>query len=296
MEPFFLLDGKVSEEYLFVRERRNYPCASAHDLIKEMWPLCSAFLDSDLRQDARMNFHQRWWEVYLTCSLLRSSVELISRDCRQPKQNGPDLLVRIAGSNLWIEAVAPGPGQGPDAVLSSRSSKGPKPFPDKEMMLRFQQAFSTKASAHAKYVEKGWVGPNEGYVVALNGARAEVGYPCTQRFPRIVNFLLRGLETEKVLVEFDEVRTRAMQHFYSYQSRIEKKKTKEPVDLAPFSDPANSCVSAVLYSRSDAFNCLCVPGVEASGYEVMSKEFVLVLNPLAQVPLPPGFLSAIPRF
>jgi hypothetical protein len=294
--PFFL-DGEGSEEYQYIRDGRNPLCISVRDFVEGVWPECKQYLDSDVQTDARKNFHQRWWEVYLTHSLLGAGVQIVKRKLRQPKEGGPDLLAKEAGKNIWIEAVAPMAGDAADAVRSSgpSKSKGPKPFPDKEIMLRFQQAFLTKVDVHAKYVQKGWVSPHEVYVVALNGALAEGSYPCTQQFPRIVNALLRGLETEWVVIEFDEATSRIGETHFEYQREIEKK-SKRTVRLAAFHDPAYSCVSAVLYSASDAFNCSFARDVKSHVCDVMAREFVLVLNPLAQVRLPPDFLSAIPRY
>jgi hypothetical protein len=276
----FFLDGNGSMDYLAIREGRNQLCVSVRDFIEGVWPRCKQYLDSDVQIDARENFHQRWWEIYLTHSLMAADVQLVKREYRQPRKSGPDLLAQVDGRKLWIEAVAALPGEGPDAVRSYGPRKAPRPFPDKEIMLRFQQAFSAKVSAHARYVEKNWVSPLEGYIVALNGALAERGYPCMQRFPRIVSALLLGLEKQWVQVEFDGVTSRTGEVHYDYQTEVEKK-SKGPVTLAAFRDPANSCVSAVLYSASDAY---------------MERELVLVLNPHAQVPLPPDFLSAIPRY
>jgi hypothetical protein len=51
----------------------------------------------------------------------------------------------------------------------------------------FQQAFSEKVRKHGDYIKKGWVNPNEGYIVCA---------------------LMPGLETEWVEVEFDETTSR----------------------------------------------------------------------------------------
>jgi hypothetical protein len=101
-----------------------------------------------------------------------------------------------------------------------------------------------------------------------------------QRFPRIVSALLLGVEHEWVEIEFNEETSRFGESQFEYQPEIEKQ-SKASVRVAAFHDPANACVSAVLYSASDAH---------------MVREFVLILNPHAQVPLPPDFLSEIPRY
>jgi hypothetical protein len=294
VEPFFLR-GEGSYEYRAIREGQNPLCISVRDFMEGVWPQCKQYLDSDVRTDAREHFHQRWWEVYLTHSLLCAGIQLVERESRQLREDGPDLLARAEGGNLWIEAVAPTAGTAADAVRSSGSPRAPKPFPEKEIMLRFQQAFSTKVCVHAKYVERDWVGSSEGYIIALNCALVERGYPCTQRFPRIVSSLLLGLETERVLIEFDEEGSRVGQSTYEYQPEIEKK-SRAPVGVAAPRDPANSCVSAVLYSESDPYNCLPVSISESSECVLMERAFVLVLNPYARVPINPSFLPGIARY
>jgi hypothetical protein len=147
-------------------------------------------------------------------------------------------------------------------------------------MLRFSQALAEKVSYHKKCVEKRWIHESDAYVVALNGALAERAYPCLQLFPRIVSVLLLGFETASVELEFDEGTIRAGEIQYDFHPEIEKK-SKNTVPLAAFFDPENSCVSAVVYSASDAY---------------MMTESFLVLNPLAKVPLPDAFLSSLPRY
>jgi hypothetical protein len=293
-EPFFL-EGQGSYDYLSIRDGQSPVCASVRDFIEGVWPYCKPYLDLDTRTDARANFHQRWWEIYLTHSLLCTGVQLVKRESRQSKKYGPDLLAQIDERNVWIEAVAPTAGTAADAVRSGGPSRAPKPFPEKEIMLRFQQSFSEKARVYAKYAEKSWIDSSEGYIIALNGALVERSYPCMQRFPRIVSALLLGLEKEHVVIEFDEERSRIGQSVYEYQSEIQKK-SNEPVGVAALRDPTNSCVSAVLYSSSDAYSCLSLNSSRPSECALMEKEFVLVLNPHARAPIDPGFVSNIARY
>jgi hypothetical protein len=227
-DSFFEKGSKESDEYSAIREGRNQWLISVRDSIENIWSQCKPYLDPDVRTDARENFHQRWWEIYLTHLLLDADVQLVRREHRQLRKSGPDLLALVDGRKLWIEAVAASAGEGPDAVRSSGPPKAPKPFPEKGIMLRFQQAFSTKVCVHTKYVEKDWVSLSDGYIIALNGALAERGYPCMQRFPRIVNALLLGLETERIVIEFDEEKSRVGQSTYEYQTEVEKK-SRAPV-------------------------------------------------------------------
>lgn len=113
---FFLEDNSQSEEYSWVREGRNDWCREARDFIESIWPPCAEFLDSDLQRDARINFHQRWWELYLAHVLLTNGVSLVPRKLRHPAQKGPDLLAIVEEQRFWVEAVTVSSGTGPDAV------------------------------------------------------------------------------------------------------------------------------------------------------------------------------------
>ncbi len=80
--------------------------------IEELWaryrPYCP---DAHFLSDARKHFVQRTWEMYLACALMDVGFEL-----SRPPPKGPDILTTLDGSRLWIEAVAPTAGDGPDAV------------------------------------------------------------------------------------------------------------------------------------------------------------------------------------
>ncbi len=181
---FFLEDGPQSREYCWVREGRNDWCRDARDFIESIWPSCSEFVDSDLQKDARNDFHQRWWELYLAHVLLASGVALVPRKNRNPAKQGPDLLAIVGERRFWVEAVTVFSGTGPDAVTEGEEGVA-HDVPDDPIKLRLQSALSSKLQKHHRYRSRGWIKEKEGYIVALNAARV----PCAMleiSVPRIV--------------------------------------------------------------------------------------------------------------
>jgi len=111
---FFLQTPASDAAYLALRDGQRAHIQEARRFIEHMWSLCGDFLDSDLRDRATRNFSGAFWELYLAFALNANGVHLVPRSERRPAKSGPDLLIRER--RIWIEAVAPGPGQGADRV------------------------------------------------------------------------------------------------------------------------------------------------------------------------------------
>jgi hypothetical protein len=68
--------------------------------------------DNEFRMELRRTFDARYWEMYLTTSLIFAGYEVT---CPKP---GPDVGIIYRGQRIWFEAVAPDcgdPGK-PDSV------------------------------------------------------------------------------------------------------------------------------------------------------------------------------------
>lgn len=271
---FFLESSPQSDEYCWVREGRNEWCQEARDFIESIWPRCAEFLDSDLQRDACNNFHQRWWELYLAHVLLTNGVSLVPRRFRHPAKKGPDLLAIVGEQRFWIEAVTASSGTGPDAVPEGEEGIA-RDVPDDQIKLRLQSALSSKLQKYYHYRLKGWIEEGEGYIVALNAARV----PCAmleRTVPRIVASVFPvGFE----VVHLNKETLQAVDVTYQYQDSVLKKAGQE-VPTTSFLNEAYKVISGVLYSHADAYNRPTNTG----------GDFVVVHNPLADVPLPLGLL------
>jgi hypothetical protein len=248
----------------------------ARDFINEIWPHCAEYLDSDLRHDARQDFHQRWWELYLAHALLSNGITLLSRQHRPLAKKGPDLLATVEGKKIWIEAVTASAGTGPDAV-PERVLGVAAEVPDNQIKLRIQSALSSKLNKYRHYRSQGWISESEGYVVAVNAGRVPKAR-LERTVPRIVACVFPiGVEVVHLNIETGKFSDLT----YQYQGSVEKV-TGVEVPTDSFLDTECSGITAVLYSNSDAFNRPLQIG----------HDFIMVHNPLASIPFPRSVLRA----
>ena len=78
--------------------------------------------------------------MYLGCALLDLGFELVPHG-RRPAA-GPDLCICSEDRRIWIEAIAPQPGTGPDAVPASGEAGGW--VPEARIVLRYRAAVEEK--------------------------------------------------------------------------------------------------------------------------------------------------------
>src|SRR5437879_13909766 len=106
--PFFL-PGSASEPYAAVRDCAHL--AHIREQIERLWLIYEPYADKHFLDESRCQFHQRTWELYVGCTLIQHGFVP-----KKVSDEGPEFYVEIGGKKIWIEAIAPEPGQGPDAV------------------------------------------------------------------------------------------------------------------------------------------------------------------------------------
>jgi hypothetical protein len=267
----FKING-TDEVYCAIRDEINPRCQEAKIFVEELWGKAHKYLDSDILKELPVQFHQRFWEIYLAASLLESGLNLQHSSGR----DGPDICIKANdGSKIWVEAVTASPGQGNDAVQEAEIGTV-RSVPDDQIKLRLLNAFAEKSRKHKRYREKNWVSPEEPYIIAINAAQV----PSARReleIPRIVrSLLLFGFQVLHLSRETSEVTGTS----YEYQGEVIKASGTE-IETTSFLNPEYSGISAVIYSCVDAFN-----------YPTeISKSLLLFHNPLATAPLLLGFLK-----
>ena len=123
--------------------------------------------------------HARWFEMYLTVSLIRLGLGV-----RCPKP-GPDILLTAGGRRVWAEAVSATAGQNgfPDSVPEPEYGKLVDTPIDK-YVLRIRNSLDEKARKFRTYIENGTVDRNDVLVIAINVWGVGLGphlYHCMQR-------------------------------------------------------------------------------------------------------------------
>lgn len=267
----------------------NNPTAQTYFV--ELWEwfaasgLSGANFVADLTSDEEYKFWQMAWEMVLAKELATSDVELCPR-----AEEGPDFGIPFGQSTLWVEAICPTPEGIPKDYLTPLKPKEIRVFsmPHKEMLLRWTSALrekkqklegrlETKRSTGERrwkpgYLELGLVAKTDPYVVAINGCQLS-------RWAE-----LRGISQAPFAVEMAFAVgpwaipvSKDAQFGDAYRSiRGEvKNQNDSPVRTDTFLDDEYAGVSAVL----GCAKCHTIDG---------RPEMVVVHNPFARNPIPPG--------
>ena len=247
--------------YRRIRDQKIDPAPKARAFIEELWLRYSGYGDPHFLSDAKTHFPERFWEMYL-------AVTFMERDL-QPSPlcgDGPEFSCQHNGQKIWLEAVAPGPGDGEDMVDEPELGVV-NDVPTEKILLRFTNALAEKRKRYLEAREKGIIGAQDCYVLAVN-SRGIPHAPYGNTLPFFIQaYLSIGAPTINLNQDTAEV-------VYERREAIVKAKGGV-VSTAAFLDPQYSFVSAVLHSSVDCVNKL----------GVLGEYFEVLHNPKAQRPL-----------
>lgn len=194
---------------------------------------------------------------------------------RKSGELGPDFLVKAHGLRIWIEATAPGPGEGNDAVPELQFGVAQQ-VPEKEILLRLRSAISNKLSAWKEWLKQDIVKDHDAFVIAINGRRMRPGIGDSEP-PYIAKAVF---PIGPLVVVWDKNTDGIVDSYYDTRVTLNKKSGAE-VRTDIFLTKEYREVSAVIYCFADMVNR---PANEGD-------EFRLVHNPMASRPIPKGFLA-----
>lgn len=253
--------------YCKICEASNPHTFKARLFFEQIQETCGQFLGSDLADRATEDFQAVWWELYLAYALDNAGIPLVTRANRTHPEKGSDLLTE--NPRIWLEAVMPKSGDGPDALS--------EPLPGKEFtvpiddfVLRLRTAIARKISKFRRYFEDGKISLGDAAIVAVSGGRLPFRF-VEGPIPNIVRAVL-GVGSP--VLEIDRATKKIVGRSVEDRDHV-LKKSGSPVDTDVFLQDASAHVSAVLYSSADCVNHPMTPG----------SDFVLVHNPKAFVPI-----------
>lgn len=236
--------------------------------LESLWAAFSPYADADFLTQARIDFHARFWEMFVANVFLESGFTLL------PNLPGaPDIGVVLSdGRKLWVEAVTPGSGTGPDAVEPMSDEGGW--IPAEQIVLRLQNAVTCKLAKIRTYQQTGTVAETEPVLVAVNARK--IRYTLLDSDP---SFALQCVfPIGDPYASLDRQTHRITGQGYSQRPSIVKK-SGAAVATTLFIDPGSAPLSGVLYSQVSPFQ-LSLPEHR------LSEACRVVHNPMAAVACP----------
>ncbi len=268
----FFSDGSCNDAmYAYIRD--NSRAGRHKQFIETLWRQCFHLVGSDIRMQAREQFHDRFWEMYLAVTLLKRGFEL-----QRHSGEGPDFYANIGNHRIWFEATAPGAGTGENLVPEQTSSVIAMDIPTEKILLRFTSTLSEKQKQYRAALEKGIISQNDSYVLAINSSKIpHAAFGNTMPY-----FIQAFLPVGPLTLVYDTNPFVLQERFYAYRPYVMKdRKGKEPerISTSMFLDSATSFCSAVLHSSA---HC----GSYYPDYvDKYGDEFVVLHNPMAKSPI-----------
>ncbi len=242
-ELFSISPTTCCAAYENVRDERNERCAQIKRHCEDLWNDYREYADSHFVSEFCLQFHQRWFEMYLAVSLLRRDFEIRSKD------KGPDILLDMGDHRIWIEAVCASGGDIglPDSVPQMPLGKVVS-VPVREYVLRIRNSLQEKARKFQKYIDDIVVGGRDALAVAINI------YGIDGIMPDVDHVMMKALYgVGDMVVEFDKYTRKATD--VGHESVTEIVKTSgSPVGTMPFVDSSMSHISSALIFWSNAAN------------------------------------------
>lgn len=265
--PFFEADPGRDAAYEAVRDAPHL--ADVREFIECLWLRYELYADKHFLDDAKRQFHQRTWELYVGCVLLQQGF-----DINKVSNAGPEFFIEIGGEKIWIEAIAPEAGQGADSVPPLLfGAKIVQPTPEEQILLRFTHALSTKLEKYQADLQKGLIGPEDCYVIAINGYRALDG----RADPGVPYVIKAVLAVGGLVVSFDPKGSEPDEVFYKRRTQVVKK-GGTPVPTKAFLSAEYAGISGLLYSPRDIVNVK----------HPLGSEMFYLHNPLTKNPVHRG--------
>lgn len=267
MSSFFISGVCSDPGYRKIRDGTHSPLVEGRAFTESLWQRYQGFADCHFQRDAQAHFIERFWEMYLAVAFLDRGLQIYPGSGA-----GPDFNFKAGSRSIWVEAVAPGPGTGPDRAPELGNGTAYE-VPTERILLRFANALSEKRERHRAALACGIVAAGDGYVLAINSRRIPHA-PYGNTLPYFVQALLPFGNLTVVL-------NRSTRHiedsFYDARENV-RKNNDARVSMRPFLDPEFAFVSAVLHSAVDCVN----------RPPQLGDDFSVLHNPLASHPLNPS--------
>lgn len=260
-ESFFQPGSTTDHTYVDMRDL--LVLAEARSFVEELWAEYQPLADRHFCADARNHFLQRFWEMYLAVTLKGRGFLLT-----KVGDEGPEFYFLHEHKKVWVEAVAPGPGIGPDAVPQPQLGQA-SAVPQEQILLRFTTALADKLGTYNNALKKGIINGRDHYVVAIN-CRGIHEAP----FPSVLPYgVMACLPFGHPTVTLDGQTRQIIDSYFQYRDQVSKRSGKV-VYTNLFLNPEYAGISGVLGSA-----------IYPTDPVEMGCDFWFLHNPLASQPI-----------
>jgi hypothetical protein len=272
MDDNLFVKGIEAPDHMYNIIRDSTESYSMHmrSFMEDLWHKYQPYADRHFRQQMQVDLDCRFWEMYLTYTLLDNSIPLSS------SYAGPDIFIEHEKGRMWIEAIAPTSGAftNPDRVPDMKLGVVTI-VPGDQIVLRYYAAIKEKYNdKYYSYLKNGLILPTDAYVIAINGCKIDAAIMESDT-PRILKAVFPIGDRQ---VTIDNKTGGVIDTGYQLRFKISKVEGGE-VRTDLFLNPQYATLSGVLYSHVSVRK---VP-------EKMGEDFVLIHNPLSTNRLPYGF-------
>lgn len=245
------------------------------EIAERMWQRYVPLADSNFLTSIRVDFHPRFWEMYLAVALMDAGLEVMKAG-----DAGPEFFVMSGQRRVWFEAIAPEAGTGQDAVKRWEPGQAGS-VPIDSVVLRYTSAVRTKKYHLDQGLRAGRIKSDDCYVISLNAA--SVPHAIFGTRPSYGSRSLYGIGDLTLLL--DTATDRVVDQFHVARQFVSKQ-NGSAVSVSPFLSEEYSACSAALISTVAFWNLSPVAG----------SDFEVYHNPLASNPVDPEILSSFDQF
>lgn len=266
MAKTFFSEGPAKDQaYSNLRDLPDERVGVYRRFVESLWDRYRGNEDKNFLSNAKDQFHQRFWEMYLWVAL-----DEMGLNPQSPGSEGPDIYIDVDGQKFWIEAVCPTGGDSPDAIPEEVSTFGEaSEVPVDAILLAFTNAIRKKYKKHECDVGKNGVRSGDGFIIAVcSGAM-----PTSARAGGEVPYIVKSCYgIGNLTLSINSADLKLEESFY--QERLNcRRYTGGAVSLASLRSGNNRLLSAVLYSAVNCTSTKCDLG----------GDFELLLNADASV-------------
>ena len=274
MTDLFDIDGdNLDVGYVNIRAGASTGERHMRAALQAMWGIFEPYADPDFRNAFARDPEARFWEMILGYSLLDAGKTLAPVAEREHDNGCPDICVIEGERRIWIEAIAPSPGDpGPDQVVGPvpiNEGGGLAQAPVRQAQLRMTSALLTKSEAFSRYLDGDVVGPEDIRLVAISAGRFGA-YVSEHPMPLILSSVF-PFGDEFVTVDRETGNPVAQ----GYEPSLAIAREAGDVPRTAFLEDAFSHLSGIVWSRI---------GIGNMSRNV--RPISLVHNPTAAIPMP----------